>query len=401
MTKLYDKSYALIIGVGKLDDGSILLDYAENSINDARAIEEILENKCGFERSNISTLYKCEATKTAILDKIKEISEKTTEEDRLLIFYAGHGGSINVKEIEEGFIVPVDVQPDDNRLPKWDSVIGFCDLIKLVTENAKSKQILFLIDACFSGIACKLIGMDESTPPQQRDIVDAVIKRKSVEIFTASAKNEKIADSGNTDHSLFTQRILDFLNNVKVEEYKDTGVITARQMATRVTPYIITDSILRGKRQEPQFQRAPTDQIGEFILKQFSDEEIQAARDIPPMEFSETDELISEAGLFDLLRDARRMMTIIATSTVGYENRPLSISKVYSLIFEFLKNDKYVQSKLDEIKIKNKLMESKIIEIINTMCVNIIAFGVKERSILAAIPIGTPSKRNNVVEMTK
>ena len=394
----YESSFAIIVGVNKLQDGSILLHDTPNAINDAKAIEEILVAECDFPQTNVYTLYKEQATKENILNKIKEVLAKTNRNDRFLVFFAGHGNSTTIKKNEEGYLIPYDAKCKKNE-PTWDSVVGFCDLIDLVTTQSQANQNLFLLDCCFSGIACKMIDVDESIRGTSEDIQNSTTDRKSIEIFTASSKYEKIADRGqDSQHSIFTQKIIEFLSNAKAEEYKKEGFISARRLSTVVTSKVVTESWMLGKRQEPQFQRAVHDQLGEFVLKQFSSEELENVQDESEMEFSETDELISKAGLFEIIQNKDRMLSLIIKSQESHSYRALSTSTMYGLIFKTLQLDDYVAQQLDNLKEDLQLEESKITEILNHLCINIIAIGVKEKVILTAIPIETPKNGRNQSE---
>ena len=63
MEKLYDKSWAVLIGIGEFK--STAIDKLENPINDVNNMANILK-KCDFPESNIRKLRNKEATSTKI-----------------------------------------------------------------------------------------------------------------------------------------------------------------------------------------------------------------------------------------------------------------------------------------------------------------------------------------------
>lgn len=395
MEKLYENSYAVIIAIRKLDDPKMPYPEASNAINDADEIYNVLSQQCDFHIDNIHILKNSQATREAILSKINEITSILKDGDRFVFFYAGHGDSRKDEEDNEtGFIIPFDARWDGSAVD-WTTAISFNDLVDDISNSTKQiqNQILFLIDCCFSGIACKLREIVETINSPLSDMKKST-KRKSVEVFAASNENEKILDSGsNPSHSIFSQHILDFINSAQAGEFKQ-GYISARNMANTVITKVVAESLVLGHRQEPQFLRAEGDQLGEFVIKQFSDKEIQESQTKEEMEFSEIDRFIFEADLFDIIRKDFTIKTVSHLLHEKYPNRPISISIVCNIIFNFLKNDEYVTKQLESLKKSKNLSDEKINEVLHHLTANIIARGIEEKTILNAVPEETPNKKD-------
>ena len=66
-------------------------------------------------------------------------------EDRLLVYFAGHGQTLPLRTGEEGYILPVDADPQ--LLPV--TAIPMEDM-KRIGQRLKAKHYLFVMDACFS-----------------------------------------------------------------------------------------------------------------------------------------------------------------------------------------------------------------------------------------------------------
>ncbi|MBS4028167.1 MAG: caspase family protein, partial [Ignavibacteriales bacterium] len=84
----YDNSWALIIGVNNYSNDKIPpLNYATE---DARAIAKLLE-EMDFPKENIKVLLNDEATLSNVKQEISAMGAKTGKNDRLLVYWAGHG----------------------------------------------------------------------------------------------------------------------------------------------------------------------------------------------------------------------------------------------------------------------------------------------------------------------
>jgi hypothetical protein len=223
----YINSWALIIGINKYTHASPL-GYA---INDAKAIANILEKKFGFSKDNITLLTDEHAT----IEEIKKSFLKYTNkgkikpDDRLLVFYAGHGHTIGGKRGEVGFLVPVDGNPDDiNSLIRWDELTRNADLIP-------AKHIFFLMDACYGGLAF----LRRPSFGNMRFLGD-MLKRYSRQVLTAGKADETVSDGNGArpGHSIFTSHLLDALDGSA--STKD-GVITASGVMSYVYDHVAKD----------------------------------------------------------------------------------------------------------------------------------------------------------------
>ncbi|MGB2862695.1 MAG: caspase family protein, partial [Sedimentisphaerales bacterium] len=142
----YNKSRALIIGINKYQHAQPL-DYATN---DADAIAGVLGNQYDFREEDIMRLKDSEASRNNILEAFhKYTQEGTSPDDKLVIFFAGHGHTVSGNRGEVGFLVPVDGDRDNTAtLIRWDELI-------LNSELISAKHILFIMDACYGGLAFK------------------------------------------------------------------------------------------------------------------------------------------------------------------------------------------------------------------------------------------------------
>ena len=141
---IYDDSWAVIIGIDKYKY-SDQLNYA---VKDAEAVKEMLISKFDYPEENIRYLTDEEATLSDIKLALDDISTIAGENDRILVFYSGHGETIKgVDGTEKGYIIPY-----EGRQNKAYATGLAMDEILTISMLSQSKHMLFLMDACYSGL---------------------------------------------------------------------------------------------------------------------------------------------------------------------------------------------------------------------------------------------------------
>src|SRR5438270_615909 len=74
-------------------------------------------------------------------------TEAASEDDRVFVFFAGHGCTRTGRRGEVGYLVPVDGIPDDvSSLVRWDDLTRNADWVP-------AKHASFVMDACYGGLA--------------------------------------------------------------------------------------------------------------------------------------------------------------------------------------------------------------------------------------------------------
>src|SRR5687768_3005079 len=101
----YAASRALIVGIDKYVSASPL-GYA---VSDAAAIAALLIDAFRFPTGHVQVLLNEQATKENILDGYLQLTDGVVEpNDRVLIFFAGHGHTRTGSRGEIGYLVPHD-----------------------------------------------------------------------------------------------------------------------------------------------------------------------------------------------------------------------------------------------------------------------------------------------------
>lgn len=191
----YDNSLALVVGVNAYEHVPPL----RYATNDAEAIASLLKNRFGFPAENTTLLLDKSATLLGIQSAMHKLVRDATEDDRVVIFYAGHGHTLPAYGREAGFLVPADGRADDTAtLLPWDDLVNTSRMIR-------AKHVLFIMDACYGG----LIAMRSLAPGSKRFLRD-MMGRYSRQFLTAGKADEVVADSGGPreGHSVFTGHLL-------------------------------------------------------------------------------------------------------------------------------------------------------------------------------------------------
>ena len=248
---IYDKSYALIIGIDKYQNVQ-KLNYA---VDDAESIKEILNNSFHFPSDNISILINEEATKQNILKSFSEITKNAKEKDRVLVFFAGHGETMDLPGGgEKGYLIPVEGDAEELYLTSIPM-----DELREIALMSEAKHMLYLVDACYGGIAA--VGSRGLEPQKTPDFINKVTKFQSRQVITAGGRGEKVIEKPEWGHSAFTLNLIRGLKD-GAADYNADGFITANELGMFLSDKVSTDS---ENQQTPQYGRM-TSQEGESIF---------------------------------------------------------------------------------------------------------------------------------------
>jgi hypothetical protein len=99
--------WLLVIGIDSYTNFPRL----NTSVNDAKAVKEILLKRYHFDEYHVIELYDEEATRRNILGKLRYLTRRVGPEDSVTIFYSGHGGLDSTKR--EGSWIPVEGGTED------------------------------------------------------------------------------------------------------------------------------------------------------------------------------------------------------------------------------------------------------------------------------------------------
>ena len=215
----YNQSWALLIGIDDYESAPPLI----QATRDAQGVEIVLRDRFDFPEGNLTILLNGAATRQAIWESFSRFTRSdVSPDDRLLIFFAGHGHTREGARGEIGFLVPADGRTDaPETLIRWDDFTKGSDLIP-------AKHILFVMDACYSGLI-----VNRSLPPGSTRFLEDVMRRRVRQVLTAGKRDQPVSDSGGSrpGHSIFTSYLLDALYGAV--EAPD-GIL----LASSIMPYV-------------------------------------------------------------------------------------------------------------------------------------------------------------------
>ena len=237
----------MVIGIDRYERSSPL-SYA---VNDASELRDLLVTELGFPAENITFLADGEATKDNILKEFFRFTKDDIDlDERILIFYAGHGYTRMGSRGEIGYLVPVDADMDDClTFIRWDDLTRNAELIR-------AKHVLFIMDACYGGLALTRNVQAGST----RFLKDMLL-RHSRQVLTAGKADEVVADAGGPlpNHSVFTGHLIEGLRgNASTAD----GIITASGLMAYVYGKVASD---KNSNQTPHYGHFDGD--GDFIIR--------------------------------------------------------------------------------------------------------------------------------------
>ena len=213
----FGRYYALVIGNNAYQN----LPRLETAVKDAEEVARVLEQTYGHE----VTLLR-DADRYAIMRAISDLRRKLTDQDNLLIYYAGHG--VVDEEAEAGFWLPVDAEPDSEA--NWVANAFLSRNLKAM----RAKHVLVVADSCYSGTLVR----EASTTLHSGLERAALLERMAVKrarVAMTSGGLEPVLDGGGGGHSVFAKAFLDVLRG-------NQDVLEARTVFDRLRRPVIVNS---------------------------------------------------------------------------------------------------------------------------------------------------------------
>ncbi len=286
----YTGSRALIIGINEYQYASPL----EYACNDASAVSSILIERFRFQESDVTGLQNGEATKNAILSAFSKFTDDNIDPDeRIIVFFAGHGCTKRGKRGEIGFLVPFDGDIEDvSTLISWDELIRNAEMIN-------AKHVFFIMDACYGGTA-----VQRYLPPGSMRFARDMLRRFTRQVLTAGKADEIVADAGGPrpGHSVFTGHLLDGLEGSAATS---DGLITANGLMSYVYNKVAKDY---QSKQTPHhsFLDGDGDMIFDTSLLDDIDNPSEKENDIlveTPASFQQQDDSMIDASISDIVKE--------------------------------------------------------------------------------------------------
>lgn len=255
--KLYNKSYAVIIGIDRYPNlpQDRQLSYA---VRDAQGVEQVLKRQYRFDK--VFTLYDQQATKERIQELLtEELPGQMGEDDALFIFWSGHGNQEKKSDGDLGYLVPY-----DGTIGKLRTVITMDEIKNTVSKAIPAKHVFYVFDACYSGLLITRAVDNKS----RRDLayLKEITRERVRQVLTAGGKGQEVLDSGRNGHSVFTGRLIEIL------EAKG-DFVTANEIQAIIREKVSGDARARGYNQTPAFDAISGS--GDFVFVPNIEQKVQ------------------------------------------------------------------------------------------------------------------------------
>lgn len=212
--------HALVIGNNEYSDPK--WSNLKNAVNDATALASILKNKYGFE-----VTLKLNASRIEILEAIEQMRNKLTDNDNLLIYYAGHGQRDDANN--RAYWIPVDSTADSSS--NWIPSYQITDHVNAMN----ARHVLLVVDSCYAGLMTRSGGINAMragmTKEQKQQKIKDRLGRRSRMLITAG-DNTEVLDAGRQGmHSIFAEAFIGALRN-------NQDVLDSEGVFKIVQPYV-------------------------------------------------------------------------------------------------------------------------------------------------------------------
>jgi len=167
----------------------------QTAVSDAQSVRDVLLSRYHYDKDHLIELYDEQATRTTILGKLRFLAQTVSEDDSLLIFYAGHGYLDPITK--EGSWIPVESGTKDVS-----AYISNHDIKNYLKVDAiKAKHILLISDSCFSGDFFR--GHRGKLPEVTDEVIKRAYRLTSRQAITSGGL-EPVVDEGFGQNSIFS-----------------------------------------------------------------------------------------------------------------------------------------------------------------------------------------------------
>jgi hypothetical protein len=258
LSQYFGKSYAVVIGISHYQHNWANLDNAEN---DAKAMVAFFKEQ-GFEVKSFLTAQATKENITAYLEN--ELANKVDLNDRIVVYFSGHGTTISLGGRDRGFIVPFDgVKDKPSTLINMEKLQDFAD------ELGKARHQLFILDSCFGGSFATKGEFDPLSaikPNNSPGYLSEITKRIARQYLAAGGKDENTPDKphnlpGYEQFSHYTAYILKGLLDGDADFTRD-GVITASELFAYLQPAAAIPNVVT-----PTAGTFKSHQQGDFVFR--------------------------------------------------------------------------------------------------------------------------------------
>ena len=211
----YEHSRALLIGIGEAyaKHGFPVLPNAERDV--ASIGGRLSSITSSEERWDVELLQGAKATHDEILARLRAIADAAQANDKVFIYYAGHGIGHDVSE-RSGWIIPSDglTQEEDPSRKTW---VRFDEFGHLFDES-QAKHVLVAMDCCYGG---RLVSSRAGAAAKYSR---RLVAEPAKVILSSGRPHEQVSDGVRGENSPFARAFLDVLSRADVDAVTTTDL---------------------------------------------------------------------------------------------------------------------------------------------------------------------------------
>lgn len=265
LNEFFKSSKAYLIAVGDYRFPSVT--NLSSPKRDVAALKEVLEQYHGFTVPQLTDVLPnplINPDSSQLLDFLDKVAAR--EDDRVVLYFAGHGIAMDSEGEPEGYLLATDAEPGN-----WGSFIKMSEVLKRI-GGMKARHLLIILDCCYSGAfrwAQNTRGPGSDVPKTiYYERFSLYAKNKAWQVLTSSAHDQKAIDTlrlgkreqeGDGNLSPFAQILVDALKtgeaDMRYGNTKPDGVITITELSfylqNRIFEQLYRENIHADKQQVP------------------------------------------------------------------------------------------------------------------------------------------------------
>ena len=269
---------ALVIGINDYQN----LTKLGTAVNDASAMHDVLRGRYGFDSELLLN-----PTRDKLIRALDRMRAELTENDNLLIYYAGHGHLDS--RTDDGFWLPVDAERESTA--NWIAVADVTRALKGMT----AKHVLVIADSCYSGTLTRDVPVSLKTGGERLAELKRLNEKRARKAMTSGGL-EPVVDGGGDGHSVFTRALLENLRG-------NAEILDGNQLFAKLRPSVVVNA-----RQTPEYSdiRFAGDEGGEFLFVPVGLPAPPAASSPAPAAPAGSDQVAMELAFWKSIEGSRR-----------------------------------------------------------------------------------------------
>jgi WD40 repeat protein len=234
--------HIMAVGINRYKNSKLSLNYAKP---DAESFTKMMDERGTslFKSIELHTLYDDDATKTQILKKLDELSNKIHPEDVFIFYYAGHGSMVD----NQFYFIPTESSRlyDQNALSKEAIEAG---LLQDKFRHIAALKQLIIMDACQSGGSVELLATRGAS---EEKAIAQLSRSAGIHVMASAGSEQFAAEFDELGHGLFTYVLMRALQGEADGAPKD-GKVTIYELKSFIDDQVpeMTRK-LKGKPQYP------------------------------------------------------------------------------------------------------------------------------------------------------